>query len=63
MDVSDVKAAYAPADQIKLKITGSPKANVFLVAVDKGIYVLNNKNRLTNTKVSNKHQAQGWTDQ
>lgn len=34
-----------------LKITGNPTATVGLVAVDKGVYVLNNKHRLTQKKV------------
>ncbi|XP_026073836.1 complement C3-like [Carassius auratus] len=42
---------YGPGDQISLKITGDPGAKVGLVAVDKGVYVLNNKNRLTQTKI------------
>lgn len=33
-----------------LKITGDPGAIVGLVAVDKGVYVLNNKHRLTQKK-------------
>ncbi|XP_052401150.1 complement C3 [Carassius gibelio] len=42
---------YGPGDQISLKITGDPGAKVGLVAVDKGVYVLNDKNRLTQTKI------------
>ncbi|MEQ2174925.1 hypothetical protein GOODEAATRI_012690 [Goodea atripinnis] len=34
-----------------LKVTGDPGATVGLVAVDKGVYVLNNKHRLTQKKV------------
>lgn len=34
-----------------LKVTGNPEATVGLVAVDKGVYVLNNKHRLTQKKV------------
>ncbi|KAL7845332.1 hypothetical protein AOLI_G00235240 [Acnodon oligacanthus] len=51
VDVKDVKATYLPNEDIDLKITGDPGAKVGLVAVDKGIYVLNNKNRLTQTKI------------
>ncbi|XP_036412950.1 complement C3-like [Colossoma macropomum] len=51
VDVEDVKVAYTPNEVIDLKITGDPGAKVGLVAVDKGVYVLNNKNRLTQTKV------------
>uniref|UniRef100_A0AAR2JP78 Anaphylatoxin-like domain-containing protein n=1 Tax=Pygocentrus nattereri TaxID=42514 RepID=A0AAR2JP78_PYGNA len=51
VNVEQVEAAYAPNDVFALKITGDPGAKVGLVAVDKGIYVLNNKNRLTQTKI------------
>uniref|UniRef100_A0A4W6GAQ1 Anaphylatoxin-like domain-containing protein n=1 Tax=Lates calcarifer TaxID=8187 RepID=A0A4W6GAQ1_LATCA len=34
-----------------LKVTGDPEATVGLVAVDKGVFVLNNKHRLTQKKV------------
>ncbi|XP_053085867.1 complement C3 [Pangasianodon hypophthalmus] len=51
VELHDAKPVYAPADSIQLKITGTPKTNVFLVAVDKGVYILNNKNRLTQTKI------------
>lgn len=34
-----------------LKVTGNPNSKVGLVAVDKGVYVLNNKHRLTQKKV------------
>ncbi|KAK1803103.1 hypothetical protein P4O66_021635 [Electrophorus voltai] len=43
--------AYEPNYEMRLKITGNSGANVSLVAVDKGIYVLNNKNRLTQAKI------------
>lgn len=33
-----------------LKVTGDPGATVGLVAVDKGVFVLNNKHRLTQKK-------------
>ncbi|KAI5089756.1 complement C3-H1-like precursor [Silurus meridionalis] len=44
------QAAYKPFGHIKLKVTAAPSASVYLVAVDKGVYVLNNKNRITQTK-------------
>ncbi|XP_073698373.1 complement C3 [Garra rufa] len=50
VEVKDL-AQYGPGDQISLKITGDPGAKVGLVAVDKGVYVLNDKNRLTQTKI------------
>lgn len=35
----------------ELRVTGDPGATVGLVAVDKGVYVLNNQHRLTQKKV------------
>ncbi|XP_042256193.1 complement C3-like isoform X2 [Thunnus maccoyii] len=43
--------AYEPRRMFGLKVTGDPGAIVGLVAVDKGVYVLNNKHRLTQKKV------------
>ncbi|KAL6481994.1 hypothetical protein MHYP_G00100740 [Metynnis hypsauchen] len=51
VNVEEGQAAYTPNEVIDLKITGDPGAKVGLVAVDKGVYVLNNKNRLTQTKI------------
>ncbi|XP_028821309.1 complement C3-like [Denticeps clupeoides] len=42
---------YNPGTPITMSITGEPGAKVGLVAVDKGVYVLNNKHRLTQTKI------------
>uniref|UniRef100_A0A8D0DD34 Complement C3-like n=1 Tax=Sander lucioperca TaxID=283035 RepID=A0A8D0DD34_SANLU len=42
---------YEPRRLFSLKVTGDPGAVVGLVAVDKGVYVLNNKHRLTQKKV------------
>uniref|UniRef100_A0A8C5F6Z5 Uncharacterized protein n=1 Tax=Gadus morhua TaxID=8049 RepID=A0A8C5F6Z5_GADMO len=44
-------ASFTPQQKFELKITGNPGATVGLVAVDKRIYVLNNKHRLTQKKV------------
>ncbi|KAF1388624.1 hypothetical protein PFLUV_G00092220 [Perca fluviatilis] len=44
-------ASYEPRGLFGLKVTGDPGAIVGLVAVDKGVYVLNNKHRLTQKKV------------
>ncbi|KAM9362521.1 complement C3-like [Symphorus nematophorus] len=44
-------ASYEPGRLFGLKVTGDPGAIVGLVAVDKGVYVLNNKYRLTMKKV------------
>ncbi|XP_073327906.1 complement C3-like [Pagrus major] len=43
--------SYGPGRLFHLKITGDPEATVGLVAVDKGVYVLNNEHRLTQKKV------------
>uniref|UniRef100_UPI0009B350A3 complement C3-like n=1 Tax=Monopterus albus TaxID=43700 RepID=UPI0009B350A3 len=43
--------SYEPGRIFGLKVTGDPEATVGLVAVDKGVYVLNNKHRLTQKKV------------
>uniref|UniRef100_A0A8D0A7R9 Complement C3-like n=1 Tax=Sander lucioperca TaxID=283035 RepID=A0A8D0A7R9_SANLU len=43
--------SYEPRGLFGLKVTGDPGAVVGLVAVDKGVYVLNNKHRLTQKKV------------
>ncbi|XP_030636320.1 complement C3-like [Chanos chanos] len=53
VDVSRRQVTYEPHKPFSLKITGDPGAKVGLVAVDKGVYVLNNKNRLTQTKIWN----------
>uniref|UniRef100_A0A4W4GWB3 Anaphylatoxin-like domain-containing protein n=1 Tax=Electrophorus electricus TaxID=8005 RepID=A0A4W4GWB3_ELEEL len=50
LSVKDPKGSYEPGDDFVLTITGDPGAKVGLVAVDKGIFVLN-KNRLTQTKI------------
>ncbi|KAI5089750.1 complement C3-H1-like precursor [Silurus meridionalis] len=43
---------YEPGDEFDLVVTGDPSAKVGLVAVDKGVFVLN-KNRLTQSKIWN----------
>uniref|UniRef100_A0A671YG04 Complement C3-like n=1 Tax=Sparus aurata TaxID=8175 RepID=A0A671YG04_SPAAU len=43
--------SYEPGKMFPLKVTGDPEATVGLVAVDKGVYILNNKHRLTQKKV------------
>ncbi|XP_028998567.1 complement C3-like isoform X2 [Betta splendens] len=42
---------YEPRKMFGLKVTGDPGATVGLVAVDKGVYSLNNQHRLTQKKV------------
>ncbi|NXQ57140.1 CO3 protein, partial [Anthoscopus minutus] len=43
--------AHEPGTPMRLRIEGDHKAHVGLVAVDKGVFVLSKKNRLTQTKV------------
>ncbi|KAI4889078.1 hypothetical protein NFI96_023393, partial [Prochilodus magdalenae] len=52
VEVRDPKRAHEPGERFDLRITGDPGAKVGLVAVDKGVLVLN-KNRLTQDKVWN----------
>ncbi|XP_007488640.2 venom factor [Monodelphis domestica] len=42
---------FEPNDQVNLRLTGDPLALVGLVAVDKAIYVLNSKHKLSQKKV------------
>ncbi|XP_033986627.1 complement C3-like, partial [Trematomus bernacchii] len=51
LEPSSPAPSYEPRRMFGLKVTGDPGAIVGLVAVDKGIYVLNNKHRLTQKKV------------
>ncbi|XP_059409015.1 complement C3-like [Carassius carassius] len=51
VEVHDPNSVYEPGKEFGLRITGDPGAKVGLVAVDKGVYVLNNKNRITQTKI------------
>ncbi|KAK7165650.1 hypothetical protein R3I93_005655 [Phoxinus phoxinus] len=51
VEVYDPENVYEPGEEFGLRVTGDPGAKVGLVAVDKGVYVLNNKNRLTQTKI------------
>ncbi|XP_036419627.1 complement C3-like [Colossoma macropomum] len=48
--IKEPQASYVPGERFDLLITGDPGAKVGLVAVDKGIFVLN-KNRLTQEKI------------
>ncbi|XP_068130212.1 complement C3 [Hyperolius riggenbachi] len=43
--------AQTPGSSMKLKLKGDHKANVGLVAVDKGVFVLNSKNKISQSKV------------
>ncbi|XP_060949286.1 complement C3-like [Limanda limanda] len=51
LEPSILAPSYEPRRMFDLKVTGDPEALVGLVAVDKGVYVLNNKHRLTQKKV------------
>lgn len=42
---------HEPGTKMKIKIEGDANARVGLVAVDKGVYVLNKQHRFTQTKV------------
>uniref|UniRef100_A0A674BSU2 Complement C3-like n=1 Tax=Salmo trutta TaxID=8032 RepID=A0A674BSU2_SALTR len=42
---------YAPGEEVTLSVIGDSEARVGLVAVDKGVYILNDKNQLTQTKI------------
>ncbi|XP_037680034.1 complement C3-like [Choloepus didactylus] len=42
---------YYPGQQMSLKIEGDHGARVGLVAVDKGVFVLNNKHKITQSKI------------
>ncbi|KAL6481998.1 hypothetical protein MHYP_G00100780 [Metynnis hypsauchen] len=48
--VKEPKGSYDTGERFDLRITGDPGAKVGLVAVDKGVFVLN-KNRLTQDKI------------
>ncbi|XP_028319576.1 complement C3-like isoform X3 [Gouania willdenowi] len=51
LEVVDPPPFFLPGKPFEMKVTGDPGAKVGLVAVDKGVYVLNNKFRLTQKKV------------
>nr|XP_025844272.1 complement C3 isoform X2 [Vulpes vulpes] len=49
--------SHLPGQQTTLTIQGDPGARVGLVAVDKGVFVLNKKNKLTQSKIWNVVEA------
>eukprot|EP00066_Takifugu_rubripes_P028718 XP_011617984.1 PREDICTED: complement C3-like isoform X1 [Takifugu rubripes] len=51
LESSRAAPSYEPRRMFGLKVTGDPGATVGLVAVDKGVYVLNNQHRLTQKKI------------
>lgn len=44
-------SSLEPNSRVEIKVTGDAEATVGLVAVDKAVYVLNSKHRLTQKKV------------
>ncbi|KAK9519701.1 hypothetical protein VZT92_022411 [Zoarces viviparus] len=51
LESSTATPSYEPRKLFALKVTGDPDATVGLLAVDEGVYVQNNKHRLTQKKV------------
>ncbi|KAM9363630.1 complement C3-like [Symphorus nematophorus] len=51
LESSSPSSSYEPRKLFGLKVTGDPGATVGLVAVDKGVFLLNNKHRLNQKKV------------
>ncbi|XP_078091165.1 complement C3-like [Mustelus asterias] len=49
----DKNKIYKPGTEFHLKLTGDPGATVGLVVVDKAVFVLNKKNKLTQSKIWN----------
>lgn len=47
----NVKREYQPGKPIKMKVTGDPGAKVGMVAVDKAVYVLNKRYKLSQSKI------------
>ncbi|XP_041091594.1 complement C3-like [Polyodon spathula] len=45
------RRVYLPRKQFSLRLRGDPEAKVGLVAVDKGVFVLSNKNKLSQSKI------------
>ncbi|XP_078506413.1 complement C3-like [Lissotriton helveticus] len=45
------KREYQPGKPIKMKVTGDPGAKVGMVAVDKAVYVLNKRHKLSQSKI------------
>ncbi|XP_015822501.1 complement C3 [Nothobranchius furzeri] len=51
LEMVNAQPSYEPRKRFRMKITGDPGSTVGMVAVDKSVYVLNNKNRLTQRKI------------
>ncbi|XP_055762024.1 complement C3-like [Salvelinus fontinalis] len=51
VDAVSPSGGHAPGDELTLSVIGDSEARVGLVAVDNGVYILNDKNRLTQTKI------------
>lgn len=48
----DSFSSLEPNSKVDIKVTGDAEATVGLVAVDKAVYILNSKHKLTQKKVS-----------
>ncbi|KAL4604952.1 complement C3 [Arapaima gigas] len=53
LKVTSRRTEYEPRQRFSLTVEGDPGAKVGLVAVDKGVYVLNSKHRLSQSKIWN----------
>ncbi|XP_061576908.1 complement C3-like isoform X3 [Cololabis saira] len=51
LELSRPSPSYEPQRSFGLRVIGDPGATVGLVAVDKSVYILNNKHRLTQKKI------------
>ncbi|XP_016517975.1 complement C3-like isoform X1 [Poecilia formosa] len=51
LEMKTPAASYEPRKTINVLVTGDPGATVGMVAVDDAVYILNNKNRLTQKKI------------
>ncbi|CAG06013.1 unnamed protein product, partial [Tetraodon nigroviridis] len=63
LEAASPLASYEPRKTFGLKITGDPEATVGLVAVDKGVFVLNNKNLLNQQKAISLLNPAGFLDE
>lgn len=50
-DTKNIVRDPQPGTRVVLKITGEPGASVGMLALDKGVLVLNKKNRMSQNKV------------
>lgn len=57
LELSSLAPSFEPTKVLNLKVIGDPGAKVGLVAVDKGVYVLNNQHRLSQKKAMSYFQS------